>query len=468
MPTYEAQRALPPNEGTIKESWLAHQRREWQRNVSARRRSLSDDPSRPPPDLLDAEATAAAPAAAPRRNKDRFERQRATFHEHNFERHVKDSWLQERRREWEAALSRRLALATPEKPEASLLSEEDEKREWLRRLRAEHVVALARRRKEGEAVEAPAAAPLVPPSLLSTPTEKEVWLRQRREEWEQAQRQRRRSLGGALDDQRPAAGLLLEIHETVDLPPGVAAANEAAAARETVDRRLSEAAAEAAAAAAEAEADAAADAAAALYAAAADAAGAVAQDAGGNDLVDIASFSGPQLDGALLDELEALEALQLHEERIRMAEARARGDFAMKGGGSARGAPASPRPRSAPQHRISSPTLTTLGVDGDEEAAATGLEALRLLSRRASEPPILPVRPPGSPPLGSTSPLSSRGSSWKSSKPRCSSPLVGGSRNGSLHSAASFTGSVRSEGSGGDSPRGSVVRVEDITILRLR
>ena len=174
MPTYEAQRALPPNEGTIKESWLAHQRREWQRNVSARRRSLSDDPSRPPPDLLDAEATAAAPAAAPRRNKDRFERQRATFHEHNFERHVKDSWLQERRREWEAALSRRLALATPEKPEASLLSEEDEKREWLRRLRAEHVVALARRRKEGEAVEAPAAAPLVPPSLLSTPTEKEV------------------------------------------------------------------------------------------------------------------------------------------------------------------------------------------------------------------------------------------------------------------------------------------------------
>ena len=48
MPTYEAQRALPPNEGTIKESWLAHQRREWQRNVSARRRSLSDDPSRPP------------------------------------------------------------------------------------------------------------------------------------------------------------------------------------------------------------------------------------------------------------------------------------------------------------------------------------------------------------------------------------------------------------------------------------
>ena len=38
MPTYEAQRALPPNEGTIKESWLAHQRREWQRNVSARRR----------------------------------------------------------------------------------------------------------------------------------------------------------------------------------------------------------------------------------------------------------------------------------------------------------------------------------------------------------------------------------------------------------------------------------------------
>ena len=85
-----------------------------------------------------------------------------------------------------------------------------------------------------------------------------------------------------------------------------------------MDRRLSEAAAEAAAAA-EAEADAAADAAAALYAAAADAAGAVAQDAGGNDLVDIASF-GPQLDGALLDELEALEALQLHEERIRMAE----------------------------------------------------------------------------------------------------------------------------------------------------
>ena len=75
MPTYEAQRALPPNEGTIKESWLAHQRREWQRNVSARRRSLSDDPSRPPPDLLDAEATAAAPAAATRRNKDRFERQ---------------------------------------------------------------------------------------------------------------------------------------------------------------------------------------------------------------------------------------------------------------------------------------------------------------------------------------------------------------------------------------------------------
>ena len=119
MPTYEAQRALPPNEGTIKESWLAHQRREWQRNVSARRRSLSDDPSRPPPDLLDAEATAAAPAAAPRRNKDRFERQRATFHEHNFERHVKDSWLQERRREWEAALSRRLALATPEKPAAA-------------------------------------------------------------------------------------------------------------------------------------------------------------------------------------------------------------------------------------------------------------------------------------------------------------------------------------------------------------
>ena len=40
-----------------------------------------------------------------------------------------------------------------------------------------------------------------------------------------------------------------------------------------------------------------------------DAAGAVAQDAGGNDLVDIASFSGPQLDGALLDELEALEAV---------------------------------------------------------------------------------------------------------------------------------------------------------------
>ena len=51
---------------------------------------------------------------------------------------------------------------------------------------------------------------------------------------------------------------------------------------------------------------------------------------------------------------------------------------------------------------------------------------------------------------------------------KATSPLVGGSRNGSLHSAASFTGSVRSEGSGGDSPRGSVVRVEDITILRLR
>ena len=59
MPTYEAQRALPPTEVTIKETWLAHRRREWQRNVSARRRSLSDDPSRPPPDLLDAEATAA-------------------------------------------------------------------------------------------------------------------------------------------------------------------------------------------------------------------------------------------------------------------------------------------------------------------------------------------------------------------------------------------------------------------------
>ena len=91
MPTYEAQRALPPTEGTIKESWLAH--RGASGSATSRRRGAARSRTTRrgrPETILDAEAApATAPAAATRYNKDRFERQR-TFHEHNFERHVKD------------------------------------------------------------------------------------------------------------------------------------------------------------------------------------------------------------------------------------------------------------------------------------------------------------------------------------------------------------------------------------------
>ena len=159
---------------------------------------------------------------------------------------------------------------------------------------------------------------------------------------------------------------------------------------------------------------------------------------------------------ARLDELEALEALQLHEERIRMAEARARGDFAMKEelarlAGVAAAAERAAAPDLEPDAHDARRRRRRGGGDGPRGAAA------------ALAPRDEPADIAGAAawqPLGSTSPLSSRGSSWKSSKPRCSSPLVG-SRSGSLRRVVHGVGAEWASG-----VRGSVVRVEDITILR--
>ena len=147
---------LPPDvEKKEKEVWLQQQRQLWFHAYQRRLKLGKED---------DGSTSAAPPLPS----------------EFAIEALEKEEWLRARRAEWHAACRRRAALDSQSGPDLPDWTdeqlEEHLKKEWLRQCRAEHAMAMARRNSLGQ-TESKDMAPFVDPALLSTPTEREAYLR---------------------------------------------------------------------------------------------------------------------------------------------------------------------------------------------------------------------------------------------------------------------------------------------------